>query len=53
MIKPAVTRSQGWDLERSPFHPGEIAVQERVGVREKIDAQGRRAARRYLTPEHR
>ena len=43
----------GWDLERSPFHPGELAVQERVGVREKIDAQGRRGVRRYLTDQHR
>jgi ferredoxin-NADP reductase/predicted pyridoxine 5'-phosphate oxidase superfamily flavin-nucleotide-binding protein len=45
--------SPGWDLERSPFHEGELAIQERVGVREKIDAQGRRAARRYLTEQHR
>jgi ferredoxin-NADP reductase/predicted pyridoxine 5'-phosphate oxidase superfamily flavin-nucleotide-binding protein len=43
----------GWDLERSPFHAGELAVQERVGVRDKIDAQGRRAVRRYLTDQHR
>lgn len=43
----------GWDLEQSPFHEGELAVQERVGVREKIDALGRRAVRRYLTPQHR
>jgi uncharacterized protein len=43
----------GWDLERSPFHPGELAVQERVGVKDKIDAQGRRAVRRYLTDQHR
>lgn len=43
----------GWDLERSPFHPGELAVQERVGVREKIDVQGRRGVRRYLTDQHR
>lgn len=43
----------GWDLEQSPFHAGELAIQERVGVREKIDAQGRRATRRYLTAQHR
>lgn len=45
--------SAGWDLERSPFHEGELAIQERVGVREKIDAQGRSAVRRYLTDQHR
>ena len=53
MSKPAVPHSPGWDLDRSPFHHGEIAIQERLGVREKIEAQGRRAVRRYLTPEHR
>lgn len=44
--------SPGWDLEQSPFHEGELAIQERVGVREKMDALGRRAARRYLTEQH-
>lgn len=44
--------SPGWDLEQSPFHEGELAIQERVGVREKIDAMGRKAARRYLTEQH-
>lgn len=53
MSKSAVTPPPGWDLDRSPFHYGEIAIQERLGVREKIEAQGRRAVRRYLTPEHR
>jgi len=43
----------GWDLERSPFHPGELAIQARVGVVEKIDAQGGRAVRRYMTEQHR
>ena len=44
--------SPGWDLEQSPFHEGELAIQERVGVREKIDALGRNAVRRYLTEQH-
>lgn len=43
----------GWDLAQSPWHSGEIAIQERVGVREKVDRQGRRAARRFLTEQHR
>ncbi len=37
----------------SPFHRGELAIQERVGVRERIDAQGRRFIRPYLTEQHR
>lgn len=37
----------------SPFHPGETAVQERVGVREKIEAFGRRAIRDYMPEQHR
>ncbi len=43
----------GWDLDRSPFHPGELAMQSRAGVREKIDRQGRRAVRRYVTEQQR
>ena len=43
----------GWDLERSPFHSGELAIQQRLGVAEKIDGQGRRGMRRYLTDQHR
>lgn len=43
----------GWDLEQSPFHEGELAIQERVGVRDKMDAIGRRVVRRYLTEQHR
>ena len=43
----------GWNLDHSPFHAGELAVQQRVGVKNKIDAQGRRAVRRYLTEQHR
>ncbi len=37
----------------SPFHPGETAVQERVGVREKVEAFGRRAIRDYMPEQHR
>lgn len=39
--------------EPSPFHEGEIAIQERVGVRERIDAFARRVVRSYLTEQHR
>ena len=43
----------GWSHSESPFHAGEIAVQERLGVRTKMEAQGRRVIRDYLTEQHR
>ena len=43
----------GWSREESPFHAGEIAIQERLGVRDKIDRQGRRMIRDYLSEQHR
>jgi predicted pyridoxine 5'-phosphate oxidase superfamily flavin-nucleotide-binding protein len=42
----------GWDLEESPFHEGELRVQQRLGVDKKIDVIGRRSVRRYLTAQH-
>jgi uncharacterized protein len=42
----------GWSHQESPFHAGEIAIQERVGVRDRIEAQGRRIIRDYLTEQH-
>ncbi|MGV0024432.1 hypothetical protein [Phormidesmis priestleyi] len=43
----------GWSRQESPFHAGEIAIQERLGVRTKMEAQGRRVIRDYLTEQHR
>jgi len=43
----------GWDLDEAPFHPGEIAVQMRAGVREKAEVGGRRGIRRYMPEQHR
>jgi uncharacterized protein len=43
----------GWSYSESPFHAGEIAIQERAGVRDKMEAQGRRVIRDYLTEQHR
>ncbi|MCZ6720481.1 MAG: hypothetical protein O7A65_02955, partial [Proteobacteria bacterium] len=37
----------------SPFHRGEREVQERVGVRDKIEQFGRRVIRDHLPDEHR
>jgi uncharacterized protein len=36
----------------SPFHPGEIAAQERFGVRERMEEQGKRVIRDYLPEQH-
>jgi predicted pyridoxine 5'-phosphate oxidase superfamily flavin-nucleotide-binding protein len=43
----------GWDRTDSPFHAGELAIQERLGVRERLDRQGRRVIRPVLTEQHR
>ena len=37
----------------SPFHPGERALQERVGVRDKMEAVGRRVLRNFMPDQHR
>ncbi len=39
--------------EPSPFHQGELEVQERMGVREKIDGFARRVIRDHMTDQHR
>lgn len=43
----------GWSSAASPFHAGELAVQERLGVRDRIEQQGRRLIRDYLIDQHR
>lgn len=44
---------RGWSRVGSPFHAGERAIQERLGVRARIEAQGRRMIRDYLPEQHR
>ena len=36
----------------SPFHKGEQTIQERLGVRERLEEQGRRVIRDYLPTQH-
>lgn len=44
----------GWTAAESPFHAGELAVQDRIGVREQLDARVRRAGiRDYMPDQHR
>ncbi len=45
--------TDGWPATGSPFHEGEIAYQEKVGVRETIERQGRRIVRDHMPEEHR
>lgn len=45
--------SQAQPLDRQPFHEGECAVQERVGVREKIAGLGQRVFRDFMPDQHR
>jgi ferredoxin-NADP reductase/predicted pyridoxine 5'-phosphate oxidase superfamily flavin-nucleotide-binding protein len=37
----------------SPFHAGELAAQERAGVRERMDVDARRGIRDYMPDQHR
>jgi predicted pyridoxine 5'-phosphate oxidase superfamily flavin-nucleotide-binding protein len=44
--------STGWNMETSPFHPGEQELQNRLGIREDMEAFGRRVIRNHLTEQH-
>ncbi len=43
----------GWERSDSPFHAGEQAVQERIGVRDRVEHMGRRMMRDFMPDEHR
>ncbi len=43
----------GWPLEGSPYHVGEIAVQERAGVRARAERLGRGGIRDFMPDQHR
>ncbi len=45
--------ASGWSHSESPFHAGELAVQAKLGVQERIDKQGRSIIRDYLLDQHR
>lgn len=42
-----------WTGQGSPFHEGEQAIQTRVGVRDRIEQQGRRMIREFMPDQHR
>jgi predicted pyridoxine 5'-phosphate oxidase superfamily flavin-nucleotide-binding protein len=39
--------------DAAPFHPGEQAMQERIGMRARMDLAGRRAIRDFMPDQHR
>ena len=43
----------GWQKEESPFHPGEQAVQAKLGARDRMEAVGRKMIRQFLPEQHR
>lgn len=43
----------GWPLEESPYHAGEIAMQERAGVRARAERLGRGGIRDFMPDQHR
>ncbi|WP_144152302.1 pyridoxamine 5'-phosphate oxidase family protein [Paraburkholderia sp. BCC1885] len=45
--------ASGWRAAESPFHAGELAAQERVGVRERMNVDARRGIRDYMPEQHR
>ncbi len=45
--------SDGWSAETSPYHAGEAAMQDRAGVRDRAERQGRRMIRSAMPDQHR
>ena len=43
----------GWQKDESPFHPGEQAVQLKLGARDRMEAVGRKMIRQFLPEQHR
>ncbi|MEA3100486.1 pyridoxamine 5'-phosphate oxidase family protein [Caballeronia mineralivorans] len=53
MSAPVATPPSGWRAVESPFHAGELAAQERAGVRERMNVDARRGIRDYMPEQHR
>jgi ferredoxin-NADP reductase/predicted pyridoxine 5'-phosphate oxidase superfamily flavin-nucleotide-binding protein len=43
----------GWGVDASPFHIGELDAQRRAGVSSQAESAGRRGIRRYMPEQHR
>ncbi len=46
-------KPNGWAQQESPFHDGEQRVQQRVGVRDRVEHMGRNIMRDFMSDEHR
>lgn len=53
MSAPVAAAPSGWRAVESPFHAGELAAQERAGVRERMNVDARRGIRDYMPEQHR
>lgn len=47
------TPLSGWTAESSPYHAGEQLLQQRAGMRERMEQVGRRAIRPFMPDQHR
>jgi predicted pyridoxine 5'-phosphate oxidase superfamily flavin-nucleotide-binding protein len=52
-LRVAATSSVGSSAEESPFHAGEQAVQQRVGVRQRLEQVGQKVIRDFMPDQHR
>ncbi len=50
---PRLRKPTAWAREESPFHEGEQRVQQRIGVRERVEQMGRNLVRDFMPDEHR
>jgi ferredoxin-NADP reductase/predicted pyridoxine 5'-phosphate oxidase superfamily flavin-nucleotide-binding protein len=48
-----MTPTDAWTRSPSPFHAGELAVQERLGVRQSVEGFARKAIRPFMPEQHR
>lgn len=44
---------EGWSEQISPFHSGEQVMHDRLGIRDRQEAMGRRMMRRFMPDQHR
>lgn len=52
-VMPKSVSGGGWPYKSSPFHAEELAVQDRLGVRGRMDAGARKGIRDFLPNQHR
>lgn len=48
-----MTAETGWDRDTSPYHRGEAELHERLGIKDRQEATGRRIHRPYMPEQHR